>query len=72
VFRIDVTKCEACGGEMQLVATALEKESIRRFLEHAGLAARPPPVRRATGLGFDESPAQPDDYNQMVHHDDPA
>ena len=40
VFRIDVTKCELCGGEMQLVATVVERESIRSFLEHAGLAAQ--------------------------------
>jgi len=43
------------------------------FLEHAGLAARPPPVRLAEGFAFDEDAnALADDYRQVEDHDDPA
>jgi hypothetical protein len=42
VFKIDVTKCPDCGGEMALRAQLTEPDSIRRYLKHVGLDPDPP------------------------------
>jgi len=47
VFEIDVTVCPECQGSMQWREVATTPEAIARLLASAGLAARPPPSRRA-------------------------
>ena len=43
VFKVDVTKCVNCGGEMAIVAAVTERRAITRYLEHVGIAAHAPP-----------------------------
>jgi hypothetical protein len=42
VFKIDVTKCPACGGAMTIVCAVTESRSIKRYLEHVGIDPHPP------------------------------
>ena len=55
VFRIDVTQCPACGGDMKIVAALTEPRSIRRYLEGVGLPSRAPPI----------APARPDPQSEF-------
>jgi hypothetical protein len=42
VFKIDVTKCVKCGGEMAIVAAVTERRAITRYLAHVGIATTAP------------------------------
>jgi hypothetical protein len=42
VFKVDVTKCPACGGEMTIVCAVTESRSIKRYLERVGIDPHPP------------------------------
>ena len=50
-FGIDILACPGCGGRLRFLATIEEPKTIRRILEHLGIAAdlpvplpaRPPP-----------------------------
>lgn len=57
VFKIDVTKCVSCGGEMTMKAQVTESDSVRRYLKHVGLDPDPPsraPPKVVSGdLGLD-------------------
>jgi len=59
VFKIDLTKCESCGGDMVAVGSVKDREQIRRYLSHIGLDPDPPPMapqRSWQGpLDFDQS-----------------
>ena len=47
VFRLDVTRCPACGGNIKIVAALTEPRSIQRYLEGVGLPSRAPPIAPA-------------------------
>jgi hypothetical protein len=47
VFKIDVSTCPECQGEMQIMAAIINPDEVARYLTHVGLAARPPPVAPA-------------------------
>ena len=64
VFKIDVTKCESCGGDMVALAAIQDPDSIQRYLRHQGLDPDPPtiaPARHRQGsFDFDQAaPAEP-------------
>ncbi len=42
VFKIDVTECDSCGGEMQKICAVNDGDSIRRYLLHLGPDPDPP------------------------------
>jgi hypothetical protein len=42
VFKIDVTKCDACGGDMVAVWSVMERKSVQRYLRHLRLDPNPP------------------------------
>ena len=51
VFKVDVLKCEHCGGRMTVLAFLSERAVVKKILEHLGLPATGPPkapARRAT------------------------
>jgi hypothetical protein len=43
VFKIDVSKCPTCGGQMQIVEFVTDPDDIARQLGGAGRAPRAPP-----------------------------
>jgi len=50
VFKIDVSSCQHCGGEMLNVSAILKPMEIKRYLDHRGLPPSPPsraPPRRS-------------------------
>jgi len=60
VFKVDVLKCENCGGRMTVLAFLTERAVVKKILEHLGLPATGPPkapVRRAAQPELDERPA---------------
>ena len=40
VFKIDVTKCEKCGGAMKAIASVMDRDSVVRHLRHVGMDTR--------------------------------
>jgi hypothetical protein len=49
VFKIDVSKCHKCGGDMVIVCAVTERQQIKRYLSHINVNEDPPPcgpVRR--------------------------
>jgi hypothetical protein len=42
-FKIDVTKCQFCQGDMRKLAAVVDALEARRFLKHIGLDYTPPP-----------------------------
>jgi len=54
VFRIDVLRCERCGGRIMVLAFLTERASVKKVLEHLGLPTTGPPIARArTPVEFD-------------------
>ena len=45
VFKIDVLRCEDCGGHLRPVCAVTEPDSIRRYLRHMNIDYDPPPRR---------------------------
>jgi hypothetical protein len=43
VFKIDVTKCQQCGGDLVKVCAVIEPVQARRYLKNVGLDYEPPP-----------------------------
>jgi hypothetical protein len=43
VFKIDVTKCTECGGDMYAVSSIMDRDSIIRYLKHINIEYEPPP-----------------------------
>ena len=58
VFKIDVTKCVRCNGDMAVIAALLDRSEVARYLKHVGIEhdapARAPP--RFTEESFDFGP----------------
>jgi hypothetical protein len=52
VFKIDVTQCDKCGGELRPMGALVDAREIERYLAHVGIDPLPPP--RAPPR-FDES-----------------
>jgi len=42
VFKVDVTKCAHCNGDMILLSAILDCDSIRRYLDYEGIDPTPP------------------------------
>lgn len=58
-FAVDVLACPSCCGRLQLIAFLAEGSVAKRILDHLGLDASGPPLRRALappGL-FDPGPS---------------
>ena len=47
MFAVDVLECPDCGGRLRVIAYIAEENIARRLLEHLGLDATGPPVRKA-------------------------
>jgi len=43
VFKVDVTKCDRCGGAMEVVAAICDPDQAQRYLRHVGEDYDPPP-----------------------------
>ena len=43
VFKIDVLKCDGCGGKLRPVCAIIDSDSIRRYLKHMNIDYDPPP-----------------------------
>ena len=56
VFRIDVTKCQHCKGDMAIIAAITNRSEVARYLKHLGIEheppARAPPRYRSEPLEF--------------------
>ncbi len=59
VFKIDVSTCEKCGGEMEAICAVQKPEAIKRYLAHIGIdykpPARGPPLLKQESFDFDQS-----------------
>ena len=49
VFKVDVLKCENCGGRMTVLEFLTERAVVKKILEHLGLPATGPPKAHARG-----------------------
>ena len=47
VFKIDVTECQFCRGEVKVLAAVLERKAIEKILNHLGLPTEPPTIHPA-------------------------
>ena len=71
VFKIDVTKCESCGGDLVPVAAVMERDSVQRYLRHLGLDPDPSPLtpaRTSQGI-FDFDQSLPEPTENIIHID---
>ena len=60
VFKIDVTKCDDCGGAMKKISAMTDSMQVRRYLKHVNIDYEPParaPPRHQQGE-FDFGDAQ--------------
>ena len=42
VFKIDVSKCDECGGEMRAICSVVEPSSVQKYLNHINVDYEPP------------------------------
>ena len=42
VFKIDVSTCDHCGGDLQKVCAVLDPDSVKRYLRHARIEHEAP------------------------------
>ena len=56
VFRVDVSRCPRCGGDLEIVSAVTDGDGIARYLEHVGMGRDPPRIGgvKAAALGFGE------------------
>ena len=47
VFKVDVTHCQFCRGEVKVVAAIMERKTIEKILNHLGLPTDPPTIHPA-------------------------
>ena len=47
VFKVDITECQFCRGEVKVVAAIMEKTAIERILKHLNLPTEPPIISQA-------------------------
>ena len=63
VFKIDVTQCSHCNGNLRPIAAIKERDQVIRYLKHQGIdhdpPPRAPPKYRQQSLGFDEPEVAP-------------
>jgi len=50
VFQIDLENCPNCPGELKIIAPIVEREAIRKILNHRGLPDEPPDISPADTL----------------------
>ena len=59
VFKVDVSLCHHCGGEMQRVCAVLDPDSVKRYLKHVGIEhgvpVRGPPRTVQEEFQYDDS-----------------
>jgi hypothetical protein len=59
VFKIDVIKCDTCGGEMRAMGSVMNRDSIVRYLKQMQIdfdpPQRPPPRYRQESFDFDQT-----------------
>jgi hypothetical protein len=67
VFKIDVTKCQHCKGDMAILAAITNRSEVARYLKHLGIEneapARAPPRYQGEPLEFD---SREDLYESMI------
>jgi len=60
VFKVDVTKCPSCGGDLAKLAAVTDPIAGRRYLKHAGIPhdapARAPPRSIQGKFEFEYAP----------------
>ena len=56
VFRVDVSRCPRCGGDLEILSAVTDGDGVARYLEHVGMGRDPPRVWgvRAAALVFGE------------------
>lgn len=58
VFNIDVSTCDACGGDLRAICAVTDPDSVARYLRHLNVdpdpPSRSPPRRRQGELAFDQ------------------
>ena len=59
-FKIDVTKCQACQGDLRKIGAVVDGGEVQRYLKHVGLdhtaPPRGPPSFKQAELDFSEWP----------------
>jgi hypothetical protein len=65
VFKIDVTKCQYCKGEVKVMAAVLQRTAIEQILKHLGLQTEVPVISPARA----PPQIQMDDFRQIPPHD---
>lgn len=64
VFKIDVSKCDDCGGAMKKISAIIDPLQVRRYLQHVNIQYEPParaPPRHQQGeFDFEAAQYQPD------------
>ena len=59
VFKIDVSRCDHCGGDMAAISAITERDGIVRYLKHINIDFNPPPrappKHRQESFDFDQS-----------------
>ena len=60
VFKIDVSKCDECGGTMRAICSVTDPSSVQKYLKHINVdyepPARAPPQFRGEEQYIDQSP----------------
>ncbi len=49
-FKIDVTKCQACQGDLRKIGAVVDGGEVQRYLKHVGLDHAAPPRGPLRGL----------------------
>jgi hypothetical protein len=74
VFKIDVTKCASCSGNLVKVAAITDPIEARRYLRHVGLPydapARAPPRTMQGEFEFESFPDDLPDYHHTEYCDE--
>lgn len=65
VFKIDVTKCQYCRGDVKVVAAVLQRTAIEQILKHLGLPTEVPSISPARA----PPQIQMDDFYQIPSQD---
>ena len=64
IFRIDMSKCPDCGGELRFVSYVHTAEAIRKILDHLGIDPIPPPKPIAPPSMQEQLPYEHDEFAQ--------
>lgn len=70
VFKIDVSSCRKCGGDMVALAAITDPDGVKRYLRDLGVDTDPPNLvaskYQLVGLCFEEEQSLDEDY---LHYD---